>query len=203
VDAISLISLCFFSDKCVSWRIRLWANQQNCFGILPQAKDKDGKLLRGRYVLGVAVPRAFEYTRESLVSDDPDEARYRKARAAKEECAAAAAQIELDYQRGKYVLVSEVQEQGTAMMLCCRSRLLAIPSSISRSLIGKTDFKEICLIVEGAIHAALHEIADLAELGRKDRERATRELIRQGEKQEHERIQSTTDDKPASAGARR
>jgi len=145
--------------------------------VISLAKNKRGQPLRGRVFLGEAVPRLFEHVRDTIVGDNPDEKRYRRARAAKEECAAKSAQMELDYQRGKYALVSKVREEGTTMMLCCRSRLLAIPSSISRSLIGLVDFKQIYTIIESAIHAALHEIADLGELGRKDREREIERLL--------------------------
>jgi hypothetical protein len=149
--------------------------------VINLAKNKRGQPLRGRVFLGEAIPRLFEHLRDTAVMDDPNERRYRAARAQKEECFAQSAQIELDYQRGKYALVSEVQEQGAALLLCCRSRLLAIPSSISRSLIGLTDFRKIYTIIETAIHRALHEIADLGELGTKERRHAMEKMIREGD----------------------
>jgi hypothetical protein len=145
--------------------------------VITLATNKRGQPLRGRVFLGEAIPRLFEHVRDSIVMDDPSERRYRAARARKEECAAKSAEIELDYERGKYLLASKVREHGQAMLLCCRSRLLAIPSSIARSLIGLTDFRAIYTIVENAIHAGLHEIADLGEMGQRDREQAMRKLI--------------------------
>jgi hypothetical protein len=149
--------------------------------VISLAKNKRGQPLRGRVFLGEAIPRLFEHLRNTAIMDDPNERRYRAARAQKEECFAESARMELEYERGRYALVSEVQEQGAALLLCCRSRLLAIPSSISHSLIGKTNFREIYNIIEAAIHRALHEIADLGELGTKERRRAMEKMIREGD----------------------
>ena len=140
-------------------------------GIISLARDKRGNQLRGRVVIGEALPRLFEYAREHAAGD-PSVARFRAARAEKEEAEAAMAQIELGYRRQKYLLASAVEEDAIRMLTACRARFLAIPSSIARSLIGKTDFKEIYLILETSIHTALREISKLGEAGREYKKNA-------------------------------
>jgi hypothetical protein len=127
-------------------------------GVLPQAKDKEGKILRGRYVLGVVIPRAFEYTRESLVSDDSDQKRYRAARAAKEEATAELAQFELEVKRGFYHHAADVEFAVTTFDTACKARLLAIPARVARLLVGMTDFKAINDLIYGEIVLALREL---------------------------------------------
>jgi hypothetical protein len=149
-------------------------------GIISLARDKRGDRLRGRVILGEALPKLFEYAREHA-SSDPSVARFRAARAEREEADAAMAKIELGYQRGKYLLASAVEEHGIRMLTACRARLLAIPATVGRSLIPLTDtgklseserFRQIYKIIEEKIYAALHEIADLGEAGRRDREQS-------------------------------
>jgi phage terminase Nu1 subunit (DNA packaging protein) len=157
-------------------------------GIISLARDKRGRPLRGRVVLGEALPKLFEYARESV--GDPAVGRFRRARADLAQSHAEMARIELAAKRGEYVATATVEESATRLLTMCRARLLAIPSSISRSLIGKTDFKEIYLIVEEAIHRALHELADFGELARECRYAKEEQLdeITEGLRAEEERF---------------
>ena len=136
-------------------------------GVIHLAKDKRGNRLRGRVVLGEALPRLFEYARESV--GDPAVGRFRRARADMTQSHAEIARIELATKRGEYIEAARVEESATRLLTMCRARLLAIPASIGNSLRGLTDFRKIYEIIESAIHRALHELADLGDLARECR----------------------------------
>lgn len=110
----------------------------------------------------------------SKQSGDPAIERFRSARAKREEIDAAMATIELGHLRQKYLLASAVEEAGIRMLTACRARMLAIPATVSHSLIALTDsdkmsardrFHQIYQVIQDKIYAALREIADLPKAG--------------------------------------
>jgi len=48
----------------------------------------------------------------------------------------------------------------TNMLTATESRLLAIPSRVTRLLIGQTEFQKICDLIYGEIEMALKELSD-------------------------------------------
>jgi hypothetical protein len=134
-------------------------------GVIALAKNKAGRVLRGRYVLGAAALKLFERERAGQATNDPNIARFKQARAGREECEAEMAKIELAAKRGEYLDRAMVEESGLRLVTVFRARCLAIPSAISHSLRGQTDFHTIYQIVETAIRRALHELADFGQLG--------------------------------------
>jgi hypothetical protein len=158
-------------------------------GVISLARDKKGNPIRARVVLGEAVPKLFEHSRNTHAVGDPAIARFRRARAKREEADAAMAEIELGYHRGKYLLASAVEEDLIRMLTACRARMLAIPSAVARSLIALTDtdrlseserFRQIYQLIEDKVYAALTEIADLSKAGRRDGEQMMQRMIERG-----------------------
>src|SRR6267143_2650070 len=72
VTLSDLASLCVCSERTIQ---RLTKE-----GVLRLAKDRNRRLLRGRYVLGDAMPRFVEHLRDSITNDDPNAAAYAQAR---------------------------------------------------------------------------------------------------------------------------
>lgn len=89
------------------------------------------------------------------------------------------AKIALAAKRGEYLDRAMVEESGLRLVTVFRARCLAIPSAISHSLRGQTDFHTIYQIVETAIHRALHELADFGQLGISCREAKNEEELEQ------------------------
>jgi hypothetical protein len=113
---ISLETLADLSALSVRQIQRLVKNR-----VISLARDKKGNPIRARVVLGEAVPKLFEHSRNTHAVGDPAIARFRRARAQREEADAAMAKIELGYQRGKYLLASAVEEDGIRMLTACRA----------------------------------------------------------------------------------
>ena len=134
-------------------------------GVIELATDKAGRELAGRYVLGAATLKLFERERAGQTTIDPNMARFKQARAEREECDAEMVKIELVAKRGEYLRRDIVEESGLRLVSVCRARLLAIPSAITNSLRAPTDFHTIYQILETAIHKALHELAAFGDLG--------------------------------------
>jgi hypothetical protein len=116
-------------------------------------------------VLGPAILKLFERERAEKTTHDPNVALFKQARAERETCEAEMAKIELAAKRGEYLDRAMVEESGLRLVTVFRARCLAIPSAISHSLRGQTDFHTIYQIVETAIRRALHELADFGQLG--------------------------------------
>jgi hypothetical protein len=68
-----LAALCVCSERTIQ---RLTKQ-----GVLRLAKDRQRRIMRGRYELGDAMPRFVEHLRDSITSDDPNARAYAEARA--------------------------------------------------------------------------------------------------------------------------
>jgi hypothetical protein len=117
-------------------------------GIVALAKNKAGRVLAGRYVLGPAILKLFERERAEKTTHDPNVALFKQARAEREICDAEIAKIALAAKRGEYLDRAMVEESDLRLVTVFRARCLAIPSAISHSLRGQTDFHTIYQIVE-------------------------------------------------------
>jgi hypothetical protein len=105
------------------------------------------------------MPRFVEHLRDTLASKDPNEARFRAARAAREEANAKLAEIELDAKRGFYHRADDVEFFWTQTVTACKARILAVPSRICHALRGQTDLVKINGIITDELYAALEELS--------------------------------------------
>src|SRR5215831_6510846 len=126
-------------------------NRLTADGVLARATDDDGNELRGRFEM---VPNVQAYIRHILARnqlDSPGETQYARLRNERMADEGALTRLRLHELQGKLHRSDDVEFAVTAMITACRSRLLAIPSRISRRLVGKKNFKEIFEIIYGEI----------------------------------------------------
>lgn len=134
-------------------------NRLTADGILRRATDDDGNELRARFEM---VPNVQAYIRHILTRNQlavGGDTEYNRLRNAKMADDGALARLRLDELRGKLHRSDDVEFAVTTMITACRSRLLAIPSRISRQLVGKKNFKEIFDIIYKEIELALRELS--------------------------------------------
>ena len=127
VTLSDLASLCVCSERTIQ---RLTKQ-----GVLRLAKDRNRRLLRGRYELGDAMPKFVEYLRDQITSDDPHAKAYVEARARRMQASAESEEMELRLKRGELIEVSRVTSMVTSLLLTVRNHLLALPSRITRQLL--------------------------------------------------------------------
>jgi phage terminase Nu1 subunit (DNA packaging protein) len=154
-----LAALCVVSER----QIQRLAKQ----GVLRLAKDRNRRLLRGRYVLGDAVPRFIEHLRDSITSDDPNAAAYAEARARRMAANAEMMQLELRHKKGELLDGEHVDSVVMSLLLTVRNHLLALPSRITRQLLphvadatGDANFQAVYSTVNGEVRAALTEASE-------------------------------------------
>jgi phage terminase Nu1 subunit (DNA packaging protein) len=122
-------------------------------GILPAPVD-------GKYNLSVSIKNYGQYLAERQLNKNSsitalaiERLRLLKAQAEK-------AELELEVLKEKYLEASEVEFTWSDMVLTFRSRMLAIPSKLVRSLAAACgDFAKIQKILEDEIYDALTELS--------------------------------------------
>ena len=130
-------------------------------GILKHAHDPDdGHELRGRFNLVESVAAYIRYLRNELGSDDAVETRYLEGRSRRMVASAQEAELRLGALKGKLHWAQDVEFVMTTMLTSLKSRLLSIPSRVTRLLIGKTVFQEIHDLLQGEIELALRELSE-------------------------------------------
>jgi phage terminase Nu1 subunit (DNA packaging protein) len=128
-------------------------------GIFRLAKDRQGRQLKGRFVVGECVPAFCEHLRE-LATDDPNEAAYKAARARRMEASAAAAELAVKLQRGQLHRSEDISFFLGNIIIATRDRLRAIPSRLMFSLRGETDPAKINAAISSEIDGALTELSE-------------------------------------------
>lgn len=128
-------------------------------GVLIRARDDDGKELRGRFEVFANVRAYVKYLREAARLDDISESKYIRLRNQKMAAESRAAELKVGLMERKLHRAEDVEHVITNMITACRARLLAIPSRISRRLVGKKHFKEIYNIIYDEIVLALKELS--------------------------------------------
>src|SRR5438552_2442910 len=78
-------------------------------GVIPLAKNKHGQPMRGKFVLGEAVPHFVENLRDSLVTADPSKVAFNHDRARKMKIEADSAQLDFEEKKGAMVRVSDIE----------------------------------------------------------------------------------------------
>jgi phage terminase Nu1 subunit (DNA packaging protein) len=129
-------------------------------GVIPVAKDKNGQPMRGKFVLGEAVPHFVENMRDSLVTHDPAKKALAVDRARKMKIEADSAQLDLEEKRGELVRTAEIEFQVYQLIRNVRDGVRGVPSKVMHKLVGVRDPMAARKIVTQAIDATLHRVAD-------------------------------------------
>jgi len=111
---------------------------------------RDGK--HPRYRLADSVQQYLKHQKHYITADlsRPDDA-YRAARTERMCPLAKIEQIRVDEMRGRLHRAEDIEFCLTNMLTFMKQRLLAIPSRITRVLIGQTDFKTIYAAIDNEI----------------------------------------------------
>src|SRR5260370_1073570 len=131
-------------------------------GILQRATDEDGRELRGRYNLW-SVRDYCRYLRTLARLDDASEQRYSALRNERMAADNELTQLNLAERKSQLHNSDDVEFVMTQMLTAFKARTLAIPSRVSRSLIGKKTFREIFDIVMHEIELCLRELSGYDE----------------------------------------
>lgn len=152
ITTSDLASLCVVSESTIA---RLTKS-----GVLRLAKDKQRRVLRGRYELGDAMPRFVEHLRDSIARADPSERAYQQARARRMESAAQLQQLELDEKKDQLLQRERIVSLVSSLFSTVKAHLLAIPSRLRNRVLGLSDPCEAQAIIESEVRSSLTEIAD-------------------------------------------
>lgn len=127
-------------------------------GILTRATDDDGKELRGRYP-EKAITEYVRYLNNKNRANDASEVEHNSAKLRKTISEAKMSEHKVQIFERKLCYIEDVEFIVTNMITFFKQRMLAIPSRISRLLIGKKKFREIFSIIDTEIKAALRELS--------------------------------------------
>jgi hypothetical protein len=139
-----------------------WINKLTGDGVLQRAVDDDGKELRGRYGAR-AIGDFCDYLRKQARLDDTTEIRYSALRNEKLSAENELTQLNLAERKGQLHNSDDVEFVMTQMLTAFKARTLAIPSRVSRLLIGRTNFREIFDIIMKEIELCLSELSGYDE----------------------------------------
>jgi Phage DNA packaging protein, Nu1 subunit of terminase len=129
-------------------------------GILTRARDVDGKELMGRYELIANVRSYIKYLRMQARLDDASESKYVMLRNNKMAADSETATLKLAIFKNTLHKADDVEFILTNMFTAMKSRLLAIPSRVTRLVIGQVNFQVIYDLIYTEIELALRELAD-------------------------------------------
>lgn len=129
-------------------------------GVLSRARDLDGKELLGRYELIANVRSYIKYLRMQARLDDASESKYIMLRNNKMAADSETATLKLAIFKNTLHKADDVEFILTNMFTAMKSRLLAIPSRVTRLVIGQTNFQVIYDLIYTEIELALRELAD-------------------------------------------
>ena len=144
-------------------------------GILVPARDENGSELRGRYELLPNNIAYIRYLRRGTAFEDTSENEYNALRNRRIRADAERAELELKLYKGQLHRAEDIQFVLTNMLTAAKSRLLAIPSRVTRLVLGLTDFQKIYDLIYNEIGAVLKE---LSEFNRKMFAKQNREFVR-------------------------
>jgi hypothetical protein len=171
VTTQDLASLCSISERSIQRLV----HQR----ILRLARNRKRQVIRGRFVLGEAIPAFVQHLQERNGSD-PQEELYKKARRLRMECLAQREMLCLRRDRGELHEARHIDFCLTNMLTFMKQRMLAIPSRTARLLVGVTDFRKIYSAIEDEIRAGLTELstAKYAEMMKGQRKAEFAELMK-------------------------
>jgi len=129
-------------------------------GVLRLARDRQGRQLKGRFVLGESVPRVCEHLRDQATADDPHERLYAQSRARRMRCAAEAAALDLKLKKGELLEGALVDLEVSTILRSLRDNLRGIPAQLMHPLRAMNDLAQIRQTLASAIDAVLTKTAD-------------------------------------------
>jgi phage terminase Nu1 subunit (DNA packaging protein) len=129
-------------------------------GVLARARDEDGTELQGRFELVKNVQAFIKYWQEKAKYDDASDSRYAQLRNQRMAAEAEMAETKLKELRGEFLRTADVEFMMTNLITATKQHLLAIPSRVSRLLVGCTSFQKIFDTISGEIRAALTEMSN-------------------------------------------
>jgi phage terminase Nu1 subunit (DNA packaging protein) len=147
--------------KCLNIAVRTVAYLK-ANGVLTLARDREGKPLRGRYELQRNFTAYIQYLQDQHKAGDGEFER-EKLRNRKLMAETDIAELTARELRGELLRGEDVLFVLNSRITGARAQLLAIPSRVSRLLIGETDHRRIHEILRDEIEAALRNISELRE----------------------------------------
>jgi phage terminase Nu1 subunit (DNA packaging protein) len=136
-------------------------------GVIRLARDRHGRQLKGRFVLGECVPAFCEHLRE-VATADPHESSYAEARSRRMQASAESEEMDLRLKKGELMEKKHILFLMTGVILSTRNRLLSLPSRITRRLLphvvsedANASFQSVYQITNGEVRAALTEVSRL------------------------------------------
>lgn len=163
-------------------------------GVLTRATDDDGNELRGRFEMVTNVQQYIRHLQARRQHDPPGESEYSRLRNERMAREGELSRLRLDEIRGKLHRADDVEFAVTSMITACRSRLLSIPSRITRQLVGKRSFKEIYSIIYTEITLALRELSGYD--AKKFRRQSDQFLSQNGNRDNENENESETERRP-------
>ena len=128
-------------------------------GVFALARNRQGRFVRAKYILGQAVSHYIRHLRETLSRDESEES-YKASRSRRMAAHAAAAELALQVQRGRLHRSDDLDFVFTRLLTGIKQRLLAMPSRLMYSLAGVSDPKRINEIVREEVEQALTEASN-------------------------------------------
>jgi phage terminase Nu1 subunit (DNA packaging protein) len=136
-----------------------WVRKLKDDGILMLARDADGQELKGRYELLPNNIAYIRYLRRKARLDDTSESEYIQLRNQRMAADAERAELELKLYKGELHRSEDIQFVVANMVTAAKSRLLAIPSRVTRLILGLTDFHKVSDLIRDEIETALRELS--------------------------------------------
>jgi len=140
--------------------------------VFAYARDKDGRVLRGRFELQPSVLAYARHVHERDASGSGSESEWTRQRIRKMRADADISELNLKERKGELHAAPVILAVLTSMITEAKTGLQAIPSRVSARLVGETDQKKIYATLDGEIEMALRRISDLRaeNFGRQSKE---------------------------------
>jgi hypothetical protein len=139
-------------------------------GVLRLARDRQGRQLKGRFVLGDALPKICELLRDQASASDPHESAYSRARAQRMQCDAEMRRLELRARQGELIDGKIVDREVMGVLSSVKNHVLALPTRVTRLLApytgGGENTKIVHKIMTDAARSTLTEASNF-KLSRK------------------------------------
>jgi phage terminase Nu1 subunit (DNA packaging protein) len=129
-------------------------------GVLARARNEVGEEIKGRYELVANVRAYVRYLREQARLDDASESKYIMLRNAKMGAESEMSALRVNLFKDTLHRSDDVELIMANMLTAFKARVIAIPSRVSRQLIGQTKFHVVYDLLMAEIELALREMCD-------------------------------------------
>jgi phage terminase Nu1 subunit (DNA packaging protein) len=124
-------------------------------GTLPRARGPDGEPLRGRFELIPTVQAFIHYLDDQLGLAALNDVAFRKERTGLVRVQRAQAELQFALFKGELHRAEDVEAVMNDLLSGIKMRLLAIPSKVTRLLIGQSSYARVSEVITEALHEAL------------------------------------------------